>query len=279
MPPKKNRPVHIEPRTLSRRTWMQWVGQSTVLSLGAGLLARCGVHSSDGADARTGRDAAGGDDASSGPDASLMDAGPDASQAALCPDPAGGFPFQPGTLQGFSNWGERTVDRQNLEWILQNWRLTVDGLVDSPRSLSFADLFCLDRLDLDVDFHCVEGWSIYDVPWNGLHLQSLFSRVGVKPAATYVTFHTIDGVYNESLPLSVALEPKTLLAYGIGGNTLPLPHGFPLRIVIPRLLGYKSAKYVQRIELTDHAIQGFWVKAGYPYDGLVPASRLRPGKY
>lgn len=118
-----------------------------------------------------------------------------------------------------------------------------------------------------------------DVPWNGVHLSSLLGLVGARPAATHVTFHTVGGQYNESLPLDVALEPRTLLAYGAGGNTLPLEHGFPLRAVIPRLLGYKNAKYVHRIELTDRPVEGFWVQAGYPYDGLVPASRLRPGKY
>ncbi len=268
---KRNRPVHIAARTLSRRTWMEWLGKSAVLSLGAGLLAQCGGDPAGEADASDRPDA--------GPDSSVADAGPDAAQTPLCADPAGELPFEPGTLEGFADWGERTVDEQDLSWILQHWRLTVDGLVDTPRSLSFADLFCLDRQDQIVDFHCVEGWSIYDVPWNGIHMQTLFDQVGVQPTASYVAFHTIDGVYNESLPLEIALEPKTLLAYGIDGNTLPLKHGFPLRVVIPRLLGYKNAKYVHRIELTDRRLEGFWVQAGYPYDGLVPEDRLRPGKY
>ena len=79
--------------------------------------------------------------------------------------------------------------------------------------------------------------------------------------------------------MDIALEPRTLLGYGIGGSTLPLGHGFPVRMVIPRLLGYKSAKYVERIEFSDHPVDGFWVAAGYPYDGNVPASRLREGKW
>jgi DMSO/TMAO reductase YedYZ molybdopterin-dependent catalytic subunit len=192
-----------------------------------------------------------------------------------------GFPFLPGAGQHevFENWGERTVDKQDLQQILQSWRLTVDGLVESPRVYTFADLVGLERTDMLVDFHCVEGWSILDVPWNGVHMSKIFELVKPQSLASHVTFHTIGGKYNESLPLEVALEQKTLLAYGIAGSTIPFKHGFPLRIVIPRLLAYKSAKYVHRIELTDEPVHGFWVAAGYSYDGEVPESRLRPGKY
>lgn len=77
----------------------------------------------------------------------------------------------------------------------------------------------------------------------------------------------------------LALESRTLLTYGVAGSTLPIKHGFPLRVVIPRLLGYKSAKFVYRVQLTDKPVHGYWVKAGYPYEGAVPAKRLRPGKY
>ncbi|MCP4602966.1 MAG: molybdopterin-dependent oxidoreductase [Proteobacteria bacterium] len=94
-----------------------------------------------------------------------------------------------------------------------------------------------------------------------------------------MTFHTQGDLYNESLPIDVVLEPKTLLAYGIGCSTLPLEHGFPLRLIVPRKFGYKSCKYVYRIELTDKPISGYWVARGYPYEGDVPKSRLRLGKY
>lgn len=152
-------------------------------------------------------------------------------------------------------------------------------MVQSPRVLSFRDLLCLARQDQTTDFHCVEGWSVLDIPWNGIHLSTLFTLAGPLSTATHVTFHTIGGKYNESLPIDVALEPRTLLAYGVAGSTLPLVRGFPARLVVPRLLGYKSAKYVERIELTDQPIEGFWVAAGYGYDGDVPPERLRPGKY
>lgn len=273
--PRREGPPQISPVTVDRRSFLEWSGKATVLALGTGLVARCQAAAQVALDALV---ADGALDARV--DGGPVDAGPDASTAPVCASPTDPLDFvPPATTSIFPANRERTVDRQDLESILAGWRLTVDGLVTAPRSLSFADLFCLPRQDQVTDFHCVEGWSIYDVPWNGLHLSGLFDLVGVRRGATHVTFHTVGGIYNESLPLDVALEPRTLLAYGAGGSTLPLAHGFPLRIVIPRLLGYKSAKYVHRIELTDRAVEGFWVKAGYPYEGLVPGDRLRPGKY
>ena len=121
----------------------------------------------------------------------------------------------------------------------------------------------------------VIGWLAWKMTESGAWLGAgafadMFPAVILAP---------VGGVYNESLPISIALEPKTMLAYGVAGDTLPLAHGFPLRVVIARLLGYKNAKYVDRIELTDAPVNGFWVNAGYPYDGEVPEQRLREGKY
>jgi DMSO/TMAO reductase YedYZ molybdopterin-dependent catalytic subunit len=256
------------PTTLTRRTALEWLGGATVLTLGADLVAACNVAENALADARE----------AGTPDAAVVD-------TASYPDdwsvPDAGFPFQPGTETHsvYNGWVERTVDSHDLTKILAGWQLTVDGMVQSPLSLKFTDIVALPRQDQVTDLHCVEGWSVYDIPWNGVHLSKLFDQAQVKAGATHVTFHTIDEKYNESLPLAVALEPKTMLAYGAAGSTLPLKHGFPLRVVIPRLLGYKNAKYVARIELTDQPVNGFWVAAGYDYAGEVPKERLRPGKY
>lgn len=269
-------------RTVDRRTWMSWVGKSAVFSLGGGLLARCTENSYEtvGIGKKRPLDTA--------PDEQVWregesDGGVDTGMTLPenCPTPEGEMTFSPndGRSSLYESWPIRTVDAQSLEWILANWALTVDGMVDAPLALSFADMLALPRQNEIADFHCVEGWSVYDVPWNGVHLSDIFSRVTPLAAATHVTFHTIDGIYNESLPIDVALEPMTLLAYGICESTLPLSRGFPLRLVVPRLLAYKSAKYVTRIELTDHPVAGYWVNRGYPYDGEVPESRLRDGRF
>jgi DMSO/TMAO reductase YedYZ molybdopterin-dependent catalytic subunit len=260
---KPRKPPDFSGKKFTRRGLLEWLGKGCVLALGGSTMASCL--------------------ADLGPQHPQGDGGLGQPDGGWEYDDSGeeGFAFNPGAGNHpvFSNWGERTVDRQDLQEILQSWRLGVEGMVESPRVYTFADLVELPRTDMLVDFHCVEGWSIYDVPWNGLHLSKIFEQVKPTANATHVTFHTIGGKYNESLPLDVALESKTMLAYGIGGNTLPLKHGFPLRIVIPRLLAYKNAKYVERLELTDRPLGGFWVAAGYPYDGEVPDSRLRPGKY
>jgi DMSO/TMAO reductase YedYZ molybdopterin-dependent catalytic subunit len=189
-----------------------------------------------------------------------------------------GFQFQPGDFD-IDNWYERTVDPQVLDDILAGWELSVGGMVENQFGLSFDQLVSLPSHNPVVDFHCVEGWSVYDVPWNGVHLSELFAQARVEPSAAYVNFHTLGGRYNESIPLDVALETNTILAYGVGGSSLSLKHGFPCRIVIPRLFGYKNAKFVERIELSDHAIVGYWVGLGHSYEGEVQPGRLRDGKY
>ncbi len=270
-------PVAEKPEP-TRRTFLQWLGTGTVLTL-AQAVACSSPHmqSSDIPDA--GSDA----EPDVPPDAdAITDAGPDSDVTEEpTPEPSENFPFEPGEPSGplFRTWPERTVDPQDPASILLNWRLRVDGLVARPRTFRFDELVNLQQLDLLMDFHCVEGWSILDVPWNGLHMSTLWDLVEPLPEATYVTFHTLGGTYNESLPMEVANEPNTLLAYGINGFTIPLKHGFPLRLVIPRLLAYKSAKYVERIELTTEPVFGFWVQRGYPYDAPVHPSRLREGRY
>ena len=250
----------------SRRSLVEWLGKSAVLALGAPLIEACG---------------GGGDRPGSPLDASSQP-GRDGGSAAGDSDAGSiAFPFQPGsgTQSIFQNWAENTVDPQDLTALLASWTLTIDGMVDHPQNWHFADLFALPRQDQSTDFFCVEGWSVQDVPWNGIALSTLLDLASPTAQASYLTFHTFGDRYNESLPIAVAREPHSLLAYGVAGTTLPLAHGFPLRLVVPRLLGYKNAKYVYRVELTDQPVKGYWVAAGYSYAGEVPASELRPGHF
>jgi DMSO/TMAO reductase YedYZ molybdopterin-dependent catalytic subunit len=252
-------PALVAQTTIERRTVLRWLGSTTVLALGGDVLSAC--RGSSIADSMR-------------PDAAEVDG---AAEAASAP----GFAFAPGpgTDPIFDNWNENTVDAQSLVDILATWTLTVDGMVSTPLLLRFADLMALERQDQVTDFHCVEGWSVYDVPWNGVPLARMLDLAGADASATHLTFHSVGERYAESLPMDVAREPHSLLGYGVGGATLPLAHGFPVRLVVPRLLGYKNAKYLSRIEVTHSAVNGFWEAYGYSYSGEVPASRLRPGKY
>lgn len=280
---------------------MEWLGQATVFSLsaymvgcgdgdaGAGGEAGSAGSAGSGGNAGSGGSAGtGGTGGSAGSGGGVVDAGSDAQgvleagPTPVCPSgEVPPFQFMPSPASGplFDSWPVRTVDQQQVSSILSEWKLRIDGMTQSTVELSFYDLLCLARQDQVVDFHCVEGWSVQDVPWNGVHLSTLLALVQPLSSATHLTFHTIGSKYNESLPMQVALEPKTLLAYGVNDASLPLSHGFPTRLVVPRLFGYKSAKYVERIELTDHPIEGYWVEKGYGYDAEVQPERLRPGKY
>lgn len=257
---KPRTPPFVSPVTTERRTVLRWLGGSAVLALGGDVLAACVGENRAQPGAR---------------DASTGEAGPRTEA------PPAAFPFQPSPNDGdiYVHWYENTVDPQNLTAILAGWRLAVDGMVKNPLTLGFADLIGLERQDQITDFHCVEGWSVEDVPWNGIALARLLDLAAPEASASHLTFHSIGGQYAESLPIGLAREPRTLLGYGVGGSTLPLEHGFPLRLVVPRLLGYKNAKYLERIEVTDHAVTGYWESYGYSYEGEVPADRLRPGKY
>jgi hypothetical protein len=279
------------PVTVERRTVLRWFGNATVLALSSDLLAACfgksiadSRRSGTGGSASGGMGGAGGADAMQGAGGALGTGGTSGVDSGLGLDGAGGgstFAFEPGpdTDPIFEEWYENTVDAQSLVDILANWKLVVDGLAQNPLSLNFADLVGLERQDQVTDFHCVVGWSVYDVPWNGVSLGHVLDLAQADASATHLTFHSEEGIYSESLPISIAREPHTILGYGVGGATLPLAHGFPVRLVVPRLLGYKNAKYLSRIEITDHPVDGFWEQSGYSYDGAVPDSRLRPGKY
>ncbi len=264
-------PAVVSPITHTRRTVLEWLSGGVTLSLlPPALGVACTNDKNRSYDCCPSKQTSetGGTDSGGG-------GGTDSQAPAEACE--GGIEFQPGNDGGevYEDWPVRTVDHQDPNAILKDWKLTVDGMVDNPASYSFEELLALARHDQTSDFHCVEGWSVYDVPWNGLHISELLERAGLQKGVTHITFHTVDGIYNESLPLDVALEPETMLAYGVCDATLPLDHGFPLRLVVPRLLAYKNPKYVQRIEFTDHAVEGYWVQRGYSYEGEVPEDRLR----
>lgn len=244
-----------EIESLSRRSLISWMGNASVIALTSPLLIACAPQKISRS--------------------SVSKVPPDTTLGAF------NFPFSPSSDDGpiYMQWWGNTVDQQNLEQILTSWQLSINGLVEEPQTLSFNDLLTLPRQNQVTDFHCVEGWSVLDVPWNGLHLSKLIDLVRPKSEATHITLRCFGDIYTESLPLSVALESRSLLAYGIGGATLPLTHGFPLRLIIPRMYGYKSAKWVKEIEFTNASIDGYWEQRGYSTNAQVKASRLREGKH
>ena len=153
---------------------------------------------------------------------------------------------------------------------LKTWRLKIEGLVDQPVSLSFEEIKALPQRLETKNFICVEGWGLDNQKWEGVHLKEIFSKVKISPKAKFITFHAVGGQYKDSLSIKEALEPDTLLAYKLNGENLSPDHGFPLRLIIPRMYAYKGVKWVERIVLTEKQEIGYWEKGGYPVDGSIP---------
>ena len=130
-----------------------------------------------------------------------------------------------------------------------DWRLTVDGLVARPSSFSLAELKQLPSRTQITHQACEEGWS-FIAEWTGVPLSHVLNVVGVRPEAKYVVFFPFDEWW-DSLDMPDAWHPQTLLAYGMNTEDLPTPHGAPVRLRVPRQLGYKSVKYLSHITVTD----------------------------
>lgn len=136
-----------------------------------------------------------------------------------------------------------------------DWRLTVDGLVAHPATFSVAELRTLPSRSQITHLACEEGWS-FIAEWIGVPLSHVLERVGVAPQARYVVYFSIQRRWWDSVDMADALHPQTLLTYGMNGGDLPVGHGGPLRLRVPRQLGYKSVKYITRLTVTD-SVKGF----------------------
>ena len=131
-----------------------------------------------------------------------------------------------------------------------DWRLTVDGMVARPASFSLADLRRFPRHSHITMIQCEEGWS-YIAEWTGVRLSHILGLVGALPQVRYVVYSSIQRDWWDSLDMSDALHPQTLLTYGMNGDDLAVPFGGPLRMRVPRQLGYKNVKYITRLTATD----------------------------
>lgn len=151
-----------------------------------------------------------------------------------------------------------------------SWRLVVDGLVRAPLSLPWEQVVALPRDVWVRDFHCVSGWSVYDVTWEGIPLGALLEQAGPLPEASHVVFHSYDGVYTDALTLQQATLSDVFLALLKDGKPLTLAEGGPVRLVVSRMFAYKSVKWLHRIEVTGAPHTGFWERHGYNPDAWLP---------
>lgn len=141
----------------------------------------------------------------------------------------------------------------------KTYRLTVNGMVDHPLSLSLDDLrTTLPRTDLAHYFQCVTGWRVPNVHWQGVKLSAVLDAAGVQPKATALRFFSGDGEYTESLTLSQARLPDVLVADRMIGDDVTPEHGGPVRLYVAPMYGYKSIKWLDRIEVTNEVVPGYW---------------------
>jgi len=136
-----------------------------------------------------------------------------------------------------------------------DWRLAVDGMVARPASFSLGQLKSYPSHTQITMLQCEEGWS-YIAEWNGVPLSHVLDAVGTLPQARYVVYFSIDPDWWESIDMADALHPQTFLAYGMNGDELPVGNGGPLRLRLPRQLGYKSVKFITHMTVTD-SLKGF----------------------
>ena len=150
---------------------------------------------------------------------------------------------------------------------LTRYRLSVEGLVDKPLSLSIDEIKALPAEVRYVKLPCVEGWTESGI-WRGPKLSSLLESAGMKNGADNVVFSSPGG-YTTSLTLSDIKATDPLLAYGVNGLKLPDEQGYPLRLVVPDRLGYKWIKWVTGIKVIKGPYQGYWESRGYSNDAKV----------
>ena len=151
---------------------------------------------------------------------------------------------------------------------IDTYRLKIDGLVDKPVELTYEEVLENKQYKKMVRLNCVEGWSV-DILWEGILLKDLFAEVDVKDGANTVIFHSEDG-YTTSLPLQTILDRDLLLAYKMNDVVIPPERGFPFQLVAEDKLGYKWAKWITRIELSDDVnYRGYWEQRGFDNDAEI----------
>ena len=144
----------------------------------------------------------------------------------------------------------------------QEFRLRVWGQVNHPQEFDWAALMALPQSQQIADFHCVTRWSKLDVDWSGVRVVDLLAVVQPTPQARAVLLHCYGG-YTTNLTLADLDQPPNLLAHTLEGHPLPRDHGGPLRLVVPHLYAWKSAKWLRGLEFLDQEELGFWEVNGY----------------
>ncbi len=162
------------------------------------------------------------------------------------------------------SWGtdHPGIKSTNPQLKLETYTLTIDGEVENPVKLNWNDFMKLPKVVSTSDFHCVEGWSVLDCKWEGVHIREVEKLVKPKDVAKAVTFECADS-YTTSLFREELSGNDVLLGYKLNGEMLEEGLGYPLRLVVPNKYAYKSALWVVHLQFTRGKELGFWERRGY----------------
>jgi DMSO/TMAO reductase YedYZ molybdopterin-dependent catalytic subunit len=149
---------------------------------------------------------------------------------------------------------------------LSAWRLRVFGLVEEPFEIDWAELIALPTTIVQADIHCVTRWSKLDTMWEGVRFSDFLQRIKLKPEAKFVMEHSYGG-YTTNIRLDELLADDVLLAYKYNGEPLAPEHGGPMRLLVPKLYFWKSAKWLNGLEFMAENRPGFWERYGYHMHG------------
>jgi DMSO/TMAO reductase YedYZ molybdopterin-dependent catalytic subunit len=142
------------------------------------------------------------------------------------------------------------------------YRFKVSGAVAEPFELTWDELQALPHVQLTTDFHCVTTWSRYDNAWEGVHIREILQRAKPLPEAKFVMAHSFTG-YTTNMPLADLDDDDVIIAFTHDGEPLAPEHGGPVRLIVPKLYAYKSAKWLSGLEFMEKDRPGFWEVRGY----------------
>ena len=163
----------------------------------------------------------------------------------------------------FKAGGMPTID-------LDTYSLSVGGLIKQERPFPWREILSWPRSRVNARLISVSGWSVR-ADWEGVLWRDFLNQILVDPKARFVRFTSVGGGYSTTVPNEDLEHPRVLLAYGVQGDSIEPEYGGPLRMVIPNLWGYKSCKWLGRIEFIAHEEGGYWEDRGYTRSGAIEA--------
>jgi DMSO/TMAO reductase YedYZ molybdopterin-dependent catalytic subunit len=148
------------------------------------------------------------------------------------------------------------------EYDLSEWSLRIFGEVDEEKHFSYEDLLALTQTQISCDIHCVTRWSKLDTVWEGVLFRDFLKELHINPKGKHIMLHAAND-YETNVPLDDLMGDQVLLAFKYDGKPLTKKHGWPLRLVVPHLYFWKSAKWIQGIEFMKENREGFWEQNGF----------------